>query len=161
MKCASPTVFESNGKLSSDTNFAQETFTAIPVLSERFASSSAFQYHQLLPSLANFFTYVTRKICASQASPCLTRAAAIPFADFVDIDFDSISQALVMKAFRHRPADVATWNEHIQSIGGHRVEVGVLANEKATEPESVSMGGFLTVLGEDEIPCEYTSKVGR
>ena len=33
-----------------------------------------------------------------------------------------------------------------------KVEVGVLAIEKATQPEELSLGGFLAVLGEDTKP---------
>ena len=33
-----------------------------------------------------------------------------------------------------------------------KVEVGVLANEVPTEPEELKLGGWLTVVGEDEKP---------
>ena len=38
------------------------------------------------------------------------------------------------------------------SEAANRIEVGVLANETPTEPEELSLGGFLTVIGEDEKP---------
>ena len=39
-------------------------------------------------------------------------------------------------------------------VGGKKkVEVGVLANEVPTEPEELKLGGWLTVVGEDEKSC--------
>ena len=102
-------------------------------------------------------------------------------ADHVDIDFDTISQALSISTFRHKSPEPSGWNERISSgasikikesvsvrIGvnvnvggsvksgaGRKIEVGVLANEPPTELENLSLGGFLTVVGEDEKPSTY------
>ena len=84
---------------------------------------------------------------------CYAYAKGLALADSVDIDFDTIAQALTISGFRHAAHDQLGWDEQISNLDGSaRVEVGVLANEKATEPEELSLGGFLTILGEDEKP---------
>jgi len=63
----------------------------------------------------------------------------------------------VLSAFWHQPPKSDTWNERIQNLEGtDRVEVGVLASEKPTEPEELALGGFLTVVGEDDKPSTPT-----
>lgn len=78
-------------------------------------------------------------------------------ADFLDVDFDTISQALALVSFQHRQPDSGSWNEQISNHGGiTRVEVGVLANETPRELEELTLGGFLTILGEDDKPSTHT-----
>lgn len=97
-------------------------------------------------------TYIQQKVCADNGL-CKGRADALNLADYVDIDYDTISQSFVISAFWHSEATTGSWDEHIDNQGGSvKVEVGVLANEKATRPEEVSLGGFLAVLGEDIKP---------
>ncbi|KAL2036992.1 hypothetical protein N7G274_010277 [Stereocaulon virgatum] len=127
----------------------EDTFTGLPVLSERFASSAAYQYYELLPSLKELVTYIQQKVCADNVL-CKGRADALNQAEYVDIDYDTISQSLVISAFWHSNATTGSWDEQIDNQGGSvKIEVGVLANEKATRPEELSLGGFLAVLGED------------
>ena len=122
------------------------------MISERFASSAAYQYYEVLPSLKDFVTYIQQKLCA-QHNSCQAKADALNNADYVDIDYDTISQSLVLNAFRHTSSGSPTWNEQISiQDGSAKVEVGVLANEKPTKPEELSLGGFLAVLGEDTKP---------
>ncbi|MCJ1256631.1 protease B nonderepressible form [Lignoscripta atroalba] len=131
----------------------EETFTGLPTTSERFASSAAFQYYSLLPSLADLITYIQQKICLRDDKICFAEATTLESADYLDIDYDTISQALVLSIFRHQSPKSASWNEQIHNHGGAvKVEVGVLANEKPTEPEELSLGGFLAVIGEDDKP---------
>lgn len=66
------------------------------------------------------------------------------------MDFDAISQVLAVKSFQPSSPE-KLWNDEIKAEGA-KVEVGVLANEQATEPETLSLGGFLTILGEDTKP---------
>jgi hypothetical protein len=76
----------------------------------------------------------------------------------VDLDFDTISQALTLSAFHHRSTNSDQWSGKLSSSGkSARVEVGVLANEKPLEPEELSLGGFLTVVGEDDKPSTSPS----
>ena len=69
----------------------------------------------------------------------------------MDIDFDTISQALVLNVFHHKSTHPEGWTEQLVGVGtAGKVEVGVLANEPSTEPEELKLGGFLSVLGEDD-----------
>lgn len=122
------------------------------MISERFSSSAAYQYWQPLPSLEGLITYVQRKVCGQDES-CKVKANALNHADYLDIDYDTISQSLVLNAFWHASPHSDAWEEKISiRQGSTKVEVGVLANEKPTQREELSLGGFLTVLGEDAKP---------
>ncbi|KAK8167255.1 PIG-X [Phyllosticta citribraziliensis] len=129
-----------------------ETFITPPILAERFSMSASSQYHSLLPSLESLVTYIQQKLCASNAS-CETKAASLLSADYVDIDFDAISHALVFNAFWSAgPEEGGYWNEEISRGQAGSVEVGILNNEVPIESEELSLAGFLTVLGEDAKP---------
>lgn len=85
-------------------------------------------------------------------------------ASYIDVDFDAISHALVFTTF---------WNPHRQQIlsaqRGKRpiksiraddtIEVGVVQSEKATEPEELSLGGYLTVIGQNYHPSRKRSRI--
>ncbi|MCJ1282978.1 protease B nonderepressible form [Xylographa opegraphella] len=80
-------------------------------------------------------------------------ANSLGSADYVDIDFDTISQALTISTFHGEPPGQIGWTERFNNFDGAvKVEVGVLATEKPTEPEELSLGGFLTIVGEDDKP---------
>ncbi|MCJ1388379.1 protease B nonderepressible form [Xylographa bjoerkii] len=80
-------------------------------------------------------------------------ADSLSSADYVDMDFDAISQALSISTFRGEPPNQIGWTERFNNSGGAiKVEVGILATEKPTEPEELSLGGFLTIVGEDDKP---------
>ncbi|MCJ1312043.1 protease B nonderepressible form [Agyrium rufum] len=135
----------------------EESFIKLPVLSERFATSASFQYYQSLLGLEDLITYISQKICPSLGEQCHRKASSLRGANYVDLDFDTISQALDVRAFYSRPTDgisaSESWTEQITRPNkDSRVEVGILATEKSTEPESLTFGGFLTVIGEDAKP---------
>ncbi|KAI9721459.1 MAG: hypothetical protein M1812_002221 [Candelaria pacifica] len=132
----------------------KETFTRDPLLSERFSHSSTFQYYQILPSLANLVTYLQQHACMQSDQLCISRVSRLQKASYVDVDFDAISQAVVLKAFSDRPISTkGVWNETMKIVSANdRVEIGILANEKPLESEELNLGGFLTVVGEDEKP---------
>ena len=107
----------------------------------------------MLSSIKDFTTYVQQKGCSPSDDYCRDQVGALTLADYIDIDYDTISQALVVNAFRHGEQHSGAWNEKIENSEKiARIEVGVLAKEASTEPEELSFGGFLTVLGEDEKP---------
>ena len=107
----------------------------------------------MLPSLGDLIIYIQQKICAHEDRACHASAASLDSAHYLDIDYDAISQALVLNAFRSQSPSSRIWNEKIQNLrGSTNLEVGVLANEVPTKPEELSLGGFLTVVGEDEKP---------
>ncbi|KAI9766817.1 MAG: protease B nonderepressible form [Geoglossum simile] len=131
----------------------EKSFTRLSLISERFSTSSAFQYHQPLASLDELTTYLQQKICPSSDNACHDKASTIQSASYLDIDYDTISHALVLNAFWERAPDLGLWNDVFEVVGGkEKVEVGVLASEVPTEPEELKLGGWLTVIGEDEKP---------
>ncbi|MCJ1448294.1 MAG: protease B nonderepressible form [Stictis urceolatum] len=128
-----------------------DSFTSVPVLSERFASSASQVFYQSLDVPVHLLAYVTQKICKTHGEPCLSRAAALAAADYIDMDYDAISQALVVRTFRQMRAQRPAWNVTIEAIKDSRLEVGILSSEKPAEPdpETLKMSGFLTVIRED------------
>ena len=86
---------------------------------------------------------------------CLEKAASLKTSDYLDIDYDAISQTLVLTIFHHTSPASSTWSEQIFPLANKsRTEIGVLASEKAVEPEEVTLSGFLAVLGEDTSPSK-------
>ena len=88
-------------------------------------------------------------MCSSQNPLCLKKLEAIESADYFDIDYDSISQAFVLKTYRHQSPH-GRWNEDVKAIKDAKLEIGVLNPQDATELEHLKMGGFLVVVGEDD-----------
>ena len=88
-------------------------------------------------------------------------------ADCLDIDFDTISQALVLNVFHGTPPNFTGWSEKISKLDRFaKLEVGILAPEIPKEPEELSLGGFLTVLGEDSkasksksLDCQHMNRL--
>ncbi|KAF2142789.1 uncharacterized protein K452DRAFT_357874 [Aplosporella prunicola CBS 121167] len=135
LKCASP----------------KESFIGLPVLSERFSSSAASQYYHLLPNLDNLITYIQQALCSSSDPACQDQAASLRSAQYLDIDYDTISHALIVNAFwAQGPNPDGQWTSEI-TLGtkSEKIEVGILNNEKPLEAEELSLAGFLTVIGED------------
>ena len=140
---------------------AQDTFSTPPILSGRFSHSASRQFHANVPTIKNLVNYISRVICEPTADRCKSEAGELLDADYLDIDWDSISHTLVLKAFwskSHMQGGV--WREkHNLPQGEHALEVGVLVNEKADEEEELKYSGFLTQVGKDDKPCEYQSYI--
>lgn len=101
-------------------------------------------------------TYMQQKVCADHER-CKTRASILTFADYVDLDYDAISQSVILSAFWHASPNFGTWDEFFDIRERLvKLEVGILANEKPSGPEELSLGGFLSVLGEDSRPSKQT-----
>lgn len=142
--------------------------------SERFASSATLQYYQLLPSLRSLRTYIEQVACpiytgkpggqrhsdaSAPARTCYEVAEALDDAQQLDIDYDAIGHALTMRILRGPPKHGGGWSGRIEVPLSARgdpaasVEVGVLSPQEATTdefPETMSLGGWLTVVGEDD-----------
>lgn len=88
-------------------------------------------------------------MCLKPRLGCEERVSRFLWASSVDIDYDTISHALTVTAF---------WSPHTQDFdlentgSNDRLEVGVLSVESSKEPEELSLGGFLTVVGDDTKP---------
>ena len=125
----------------------ETSFTTLP--NERFSLSAATQYYQPLENLNDLVEYTKHKLCRGSDPECVKRVATLLQATSVDIDFDTISRALTITAY---------WPPHSQSFKipriapNDRLEVGVLSVDTPKEPEELSLGGFLTVVGEDTKP---------
>ncbi|KAI9797502.1 MAG: protease B nonderepressible form [Piccolia ochrophora] len=131
---------------------ANESFTEISVLSERFSSSTSWQYHQLLPSLDRFHEYIQSVVCGDD-KPCENfRDSQHP--TYLDINYDAIAHAVTIISFWDSASDSRTWDEQLLKSGdGGKLEVGIFSSEKPLEPEEVSLSGFLTDVGEDAKPA--------
>ncbi|KAF2226533.1 PIG-X [Elsinoe ampelina] len=127
----------------------KDAFTRAPVLSERFASSAAYQYYQQIATLEPLQFYLVANLCHDYTEQCTLVMDDLMRASSLDFDFDAISQSVVV---------TATWPAAIQNgieqkrSPEDRVEVGILNRETEKDPEKISLGGFLTVLGEDDRP---------
>ncbi|CRG88608.1 Protein pbn1 [Talaromyces islandicus] len=132
----------------------QESFTQPPILSSRFSSAASLQLHSALPSISQFAENFQRYACKSTDTECADRISALESADSVDIDYDAISHALTISAFWSQPLPGNKgWTEVITKSSNavsEKVEVGLLASERAVDKEDLSLGGFLAVVGETD-----------
>ncbi|KKZ65200.1 hypothetical protein EMCG_08960 [[Emmonsia] crescens] len=134
----------------------ETSFISPPIQSRRFISNPPLQFHQLLPSLDEFVTYIQQKICPQQGykdiDSCQSQVTSLLSADSLDIDFDNISHTLTAAGYWSKSPQKNGWTETIRKHeeSTDKVEVGILAMERARQPEELSMGGFLAVVGEDK-----------
>ena len=137
---------------------AQTSFAAVPIFSERFASSASYHFYSALPSLRTLQEYLLHKVCTVDTTgQCVQKVKPLKHADYIDIDFDSVSQAVNLRILRSKPPSTKFWQERISQTGDSRVEVGLLAAEVSREPEKQSFRGLLAVLGEDSKPSKHST----
>ncbi|EME42799.1 hypothetical protein DOTSEDRAFT_173233 [Dothistroma septosporum NZE10] len=142
---------------------ASNSFSKPPVLSERFASSSTWQFYHDPFDLMTMNTNLQKSLCdqvsaeSSLGKVCKILSSTITAA-YVDYDFDVISHAVTITILW--PPTSAHTDRH-EKFGARkidssdRLEVGIISPEQPPEdePESLSMAGFLTVVGEDSKPA--------
>jgi len=132
-----------------DCESPERSFTTLP--NERFSQSASHQYYSPLASITDLAGYMANKLCiATDNNVCSNELERFIYSTQVDIDYDSISHALTITMLlpsKFMSLDV-TRPPNLQS----RLEVGILSNEKPIEIEELSLGGFLTVIGEDMKP---------
>lgn len=134
-----------------------QTFVQAPLVSSRFASASSLQYHALLPTLERLAAHTALNICEdkswSSTSGCIHLSAAFKSADALDADYDAISSTLTLRILRKKPSTRSQLWSEIKPIPGSTIEVGILSRQDAAPgdagPEKVSMGGYITIVGED------------
>jgi len=141
----------------------ETSFIRPPLISERFASTSSWQYYSPLGSLSNLVAYIQRHVCVPSDISCLHTASLLNIVDALDFDYDSISHALLVTAFWSKPPAVFydpigefttydAWNIDIKAESGDKVEVGILSSSPPTDAHDLQLSGFLTVVGEDDHP---------
>ena len=138
-----------------------QSFSSPPILSGRFSSAATYQYYQPLPSILHFQTWLAKEFCPGEfAGRCPNEAASLAYASYVDIDFDAISHAVTATAVWRAGIAPKAGVDHLRAEkvkDGDRLEVGVLMPEKPgdDEPESLKLGGWLAVAGEDDHASKY------
>lgn len=142
------------------------SFSKPPILSGRFASTSTWQYFSYGPIGDQIGRLILGRVCRESTGVdyealglCEALLGVLPEAAYVDLDFDAIAHALTFTAVWGAAgggggvAELAARDlRKLQE--GDRLEVGTLQVEASTDPEELSLGGFLTVLGEDERPSK-------
>ncbi|KAL1885267.1 protease B nonderepressible form [Paecilomyces lecythidis] len=130
------------------------SFTTPPLISQRFASVASYQFYSVLPSISELVTYIQQTLCPSSDVECRNTAASLLSADYVDIDYDRISHALSVSAYWAKSPEGKGWTTEVKKseLGSEKIEVGLLSSQPATEPEELSVGGLLAVVGEDDRP---------
>lgn len=124
-------------------------FSKPPILSERFASAATYQFYHEASNLSDVSEGLG--LCTGNAvrkSNLCDILSTAKSAAYVDYDFDVISHALNVAILWDSPSGLPA--EKLDA--GDRLEVGILQTEKATEPEEISLGGYLTVVGDDDEP---------
>lgn len=139
-----------------------DSWTRPPVLSERFASTPSYQYY-FPPTIRQRTSEIfLKEVCSGQSSSlgdCSPLLEELKYADYIDVDFDAISHAVTLTAFWSAdsaidaPSIAQRRQRTIKKLKvDDRIEVGVLTPETSKEPEQLSLGGYLTVIGENDHP---------
>ncbi|KAI8940798.1 hypothetical protein NX059_002061 [Plenodomus lindquistii] len=125
----------------------------LPILSERFSMSTTSQYYAFLKSISDFSENIESKFCQADDKYCRGLAKDLLTATSLDIDYDTISRAVVLTAAWPTAPTSEGWSEDIALPHKEAtVEIGVLSHEPNADPEDIQFGGFLTVLGQDTAP---------
>ncbi|CAO2649461.1 Nn.00g068460.m01.CDS01 [Neocucurbitaria sp. VM-36] len=125
----------------------------LPILSERFSHSASSQYFAYRDSLGNVIANFQEKFCTPGNDVCAKLATQLLDSAYVDIDYDTISRAVVLTAGWNDAPGQGGWSEQIQlPEKDSTVEIGVLMHEPNSDPEDIQFGGFLTVLRQDSSP---------
>ncbi|KAF2738551.1 PIG-X-domain-containing protein [Polyplosphaeria fusca] len=136
-----------------DTN---ETFIKLPIQpgSERFSMSASSEYYSYVTGLSYFIGFVGKKLCPQTSVACKGLAHSLWSASSLDIDYDTISHAIVLTAYWPDAPMGGSWTETITTpTADSIVEIGVLVHEPVPDPEDIGFSGFLTVLGQDTSPA--------
>ena len=136
-----------------------ESFTKMPQLSERFSHSASSQFYAFVPDLSNLVSYIQAKLCRSSSIACKDAAKSLLSASSLDMDYDTISHALIINAFWSDAPDPEGWTETITQKKGETIEIGILNREHNPDPEDLQFAGFLVVLGQDTKPSTYPNPI--
>ena len=138
------------------------SFSQPDILSTRFSSSASTQFYTILPSLHQLVAKLQATVCRPSDTICTHSIALLNLANYLDIDFDSISQTVTLSPYWSKPPetllnpveDSVTYNEwalQIDSSPNDKIEVGVLkSSETPTEKPQIHMEGYIAAVGDDE-----------
>lgn len=126
-------------------------FTHSPVIPTTPGSARRLQFHQLLPSLNEFVTYIQETLCGKEDEHCLAHVSSVHSAASLDLDYDGTSHAVTITAYWPESPEKGGWRETIRKhgSGNDKIEVGVLAEQDEFKPDELKLGGFLATVGED------------
>lgn len=122
----------------------------MPILSERFSMSTAYQYYAPL-GVDEFIKGGLARWAVQQGVE-----TSLESASYIDVDYEAISQAVVLTAVWDKAYSGDGWSETISlPQKDSTIEIGVLSHEPNTDPEDYQFGGFLTALGQDSKPRNF------
>lgn len=139
-----------------------EMFSKPPILSGRFAASATWQWFRVVAEEGGLVRWVLGKVCPGEGNleRCGRVWEDVSSASYIDVDFDAIAHALMLTIV-WSPFQAGTDGD-VEAEGkartirkaqrDDRVEVGTLQAEHSDSAEELSLGGFLTVIGEDDRP---------
>ncbi|OQO03677.1 hypothetical protein B0A48_10342 [Cryoendolithus antarcticus] len=139
-----------------------DSFSRPQITSERFSAAASYQYFHVLPTLQNFSQWFDSNICRANLKiklACGIEADAVTRAASLDVDFDAISHAITTTVAWKADSDWVEPLTHpntaraiVQLNERDSIEIGVLqpAHQPTDEPEELSLGGYLTTLGDEE-----------
>lgn len=131
----------------------QESFIEVPGTPKLSSQSRVSQYYHLAPSLDALIAYISERLCSPGTKSWCAELVSLQTASYLDLDYNKASGSVVVKAFWDGAPGDGRWDERIEKLQQiEKVEVGVLHEEKAIRPNEVSLGGILTVLGQDRHP---------
>lgn len=141
---------------------ASQSFSKPAILSERFASSSTYQfYHPLFGPSVTIDALLTVLCSDTQSSSAVATlcadASSSKTAAHIDVDFDAISNSVTFTGFWTPSQHVHHGSkEYVADVRqeGDRLEIGVLQKEKVEDVEELAIGGFLHVVGESARPSK-------
>ncbi|KAF2026085.1 PIG-X-domain-containing protein [Setomelanomma holmii] len=135
---------------------SNETSIKMPILSERFSMSASSQYYSFLPSISKTVNSLSDLVCQGWDAACEILFTGTKAAAYMDVDYDTITRALVVNVGWPSSPEGGSWDEKIyRNEKDATIEIGVLTHETNPDPEDIQFGGFLTVLGQDASPSIY------
>lgn len=151
-----------HGKICSSTI---ETCTELPIVAERSRKAFSYQYYHLsTDERSNFVNAFLGEMCNVNpvGSPfydaCWSSLIELANANSIDFDFGSESRHATLTARWGRPQgmrDDSQKRASLQELAeDDRLEVGVLESQQAKNAGELSLGGYLTVVGENDHPSK-------
>jgi hypothetical protein len=118
--------------------------------------SASSQYYASVLSLNDIFRNIEKKFMESLHRKGKELADRFSNAAYLDIDYDTISRAVVINAGWPKSQDSEGWTETItKQASDSTIEIGVLNHESNSDPEDIQFNGFLLVLGQDTSPSTF------